>query len=70
MPDTSFCRLALSGYQLPPLCRSDDLTRGLAEAKPIRLTHPSPLHLAPDFYEHTVPVPHVRNDPFPPTKPA
>ncbi len=40
MSDTSFRRHALSGHQLPPLCGPDNLTRGLAEAKPIRQTCP------------------------------
>ena len=47
MSTTSFSRLALPGHQLPPLCGPDNLTRGLAEAKPIRQTRPSPLTLAP-----------------------
>jgi hypothetical protein len=42
MSNTSFRRLALSGHLLPPLCGPDNLTRCLAEAKPIRQTHPSP----------------------------
>jgi hypothetical protein len=41
MPDTSFYRLALSGHHLPPHGGPDNLTRGLAEAKPIRQTYPS-----------------------------
>jgi hypothetical protein len=41
MSNTYFRRLALSGHQLPPLCGPDNLTRGLAEAKPIRQTRPS-----------------------------
>ena len=43
MFNTSFRRLALSGHQLPSLCGPDNLTRCLAEAKPIRQTHASPL---------------------------
>jgi len=40
MSHTSFRRLVLSGHQLPPLCSPDNLTMGLAEAKPIRQTRP------------------------------
>jgi hypothetical protein len=43
MSNTSFRRLVLSGHQLSPLCGPDNLTRCLAEAKPIRQTRASPL---------------------------
>ena len=49
MLDTSFCRLALSSHQLPPLCGSANLTRGLPEAKPIRQTRPNPHLYQTDF---------------------
>ena len=38
MVDTSFCRLALSGHFLRPLCRPNDSNDGLDEARLIRDT--------------------------------
>ena len=40
MADTSFCRLALAGHRLRPVCRPNDPNEGLAEAKLIRQTRP------------------------------